>query len=236
MDDEVLGAEPSANHVKAESARGSLRSSNTKTSVVGCTAVSSARPAPGRRKVSFAPAGGLPLVSDAIVVSLPPLVAALLVSSPDHNIPLSTTPSMLKKRFTVADTDATDHMFPERSAFISYHRSAKSWVRLGNNSFAPILGKGTIIIFLDGKVVMIRNALHVPGLHAPLYSLRAHAKQPGCGFIDDDDLGEVFVYFPTFCLQADTHRDCHLSYAPLGTSEFSKLYCIVLHWHKRSSG
>ena len=145
-------------------------------------------------------------------------MAALLVSPSDHAIPLSATPSILKKRLTIADTGATDHMFPERSSFISYHRSAKSRVRLGNNSFAPILGEGTAIVSLNGKTVMVRDALHVPGLHSPLYSLRAHAKQPGCGFIGDDDLGGVFVYFPTFCLQADTTRDCHLSYAPLGTT------------------
>ena len=128
---------------------------------------------------------------------------------------------MLKKRLTVTDTGATNHMFPERSAIIFYHRSAKPRVCLGNNSFAPILGEGTAIISLNRKVVMVRNALHVPGLHSPLYSLCAHAKQPGCGFIGDDNLGGVFVHFRTFCLQADTHRDCHLSdlfCVPLGTS------------------
>ena len=92
---------------------------------------------------------------------------------------------------TVADTGATDHVFPERSAFISFHRSAKSRICLGNNSFAPILGKSIAIISLNGKAVMVRSALHVTGLHSPLYSLRAHAKQPECGFIGDDDPGGV---------------------------------------------
>ena len=70
MDDEVLGAEPSANHVRAESATGLLCSSNTKTSVVGHSAVSSARPTPRQRKVSFALEGGLPSASDATVVHI----------------------------------------------------------------------------------------------------------------------------------------------------------------------
>ena len=96
LDDEVLGEEPSASHVRVEEvATGLLRSSNAKPSVVGYSAVSSVRPTPGRRQVSFAPADGLPSASDASVVSLPSPVAALLASPPDHAIPLSATPLTL---------------------------------------------------------------------------------------------------------------------------------------------
>ena len=65
----------------------------------------------------------------------------------------------------MANTGATDHMFPDRSAFISYRKSAKSCVHLGNISHTPILGEGTAIVALNGKAVLVRNALYVPGLH-----------------------------------------------------------------------
>ena len=125
-------------------------------------------------------------------------------------------PRSLKKTLTIADTGATDHMFPDRSAFISYHKSSHIRVRLGNNTFTPVLGTGTAIISLNGKRVLVRNALHVPGLRCPLYSLRAHVKQKGCGFIGAETLGGVFVYFPDFILEVDTSKDCTLSYSPVG--------------------
>jgi hypothetical protein len=59
--------------------------------------------------------------------------------------------------------------------------------------------------------------LHVPGLVVPLYSLRAHIKQRGCGFIGTSDVG-ILVYFPTFVLSVDTSKDCHLAYELLGRS------------------
>jgi hypothetical protein len=51
----------------------------------------------------------------------------------------------------------------------------------------------------------------------PLYSLRAHFKQPGCGFIGNNDAG-MLVYFPSFVLSADTLSNCTLSYEPFGRS------------------
>ena len=83
----------------------------------------------------------------------------------------------------MADSGATDHMIPDRSAFISYRRVHDLRVRMGNKSYAPVLGKGTAIIALNGKKVLIRDCLHVPDLRNPLYSLRAHQRQRGCGFI-----------------------------------------------------
>ena len=118
-------------------------------------------------------------------------------------------------RVAVADTGATDHMLPDKSAFISYKRISNLQVRMGNNSYLPVLGHGTAIISLNRQRVLVRHTLHVPGLAVPLYSLRAHLKQPGCGFIGTSDSG-MLVYFPSFVLSVDTSSDCHLSYKPLG--------------------
>ena len=91
----------------------------------------------------------------------------------------------------VADTGATDHMCPEHSAFISYHpvpRNTRN-VCMGDKTLAPVLGKGTAIILLNDKMVLVCNVLHVPTLRTPLYSLCKHLTQCGCGFLGDDSLG-----------------------------------------------
>ena len=121
-------------------------------------------------------------------------------------------------RLAVADSGATDHMLLDKSAFISYKSTSQHLkVRMGNNSSIPVIGRGSAIISLNGQRVLVRNALHVPDLAMPLYSLRAHFQQPGCGFLGTNDLG-MLVYFPSFVLSADTSSDCTLSYEPLGRS------------------
>jgi hypothetical protein len=117
----------------------------------------------------------------------------------------------------IADTGATDHMTPHKSAFISYKAIEKLQVRMGNNSYVPVLGRGTAIFSLSGQRILVRNVLHVPGLVVPLYSLCAHLKQCGCGFIGTFEAG-MLVYFPTFVLSANTSTNCHLSYEPLSRS------------------
>jgi hypothetical protein len=88
---------------------------------------------------------------------------------------------------------------------------------MGNNSYAPVLGRGTAIISLNGQCLLICNVLHVLALRVPLYSLWAHLRQPGCGFVGSHDTG-MHVYFPGVVLSVDMSTNCHLSYAPLGKS------------------
>ncbi len=119
--------------------------------------------------------------------------------------------------FTVADSGATHHMFPDKVAFISYKTMTNLQVRMGNNSFLPVLGCGSAVISLNGQKILVQNALHVPGLVVPLYSLRAHCTQRGCGFIGTSDI-RILVYFPTFVLSVDMSKDCHLTFDSLGRS------------------
>jgi hypothetical protein len=108
-------------------------------------------------------------------IYLPKTVLALLqnpmANKPDHKRGGSRTTLL------VADTGATDHMLPDKLAFISYYPVVGRQVCMGNNSFAPILGYGTPIISLNGKKILIRDCLHVPDLWNPLYSLRTHQRQ-----------------------------------------------------------
>ncbi|EJK60060.1 hypothetical protein THAOC_19656 [Thalassiosira oceanica] len=148
-------------------------------------------------------------------IALPKIVAALLANPAKHAIPSSFQPSL---EVAVADSGATDHMVPDRSAFYSYRPVHGLRVRMGNNAFVPVVGRGTAVFSLNGKHVMIRNAMHVPDLGRPLYSLRAHLLQPGCGFIGlsatETSARMMCVYFPTFVLTVDMSMDCHLSYKP----------------------
>ena len=157
-----------------------------------------------RRSTSLASSDTPPSISSALQSLLSRLSTSSI--SPDSY-----------RRLAVADSGATDHMFPDKSAFISYKSTSHLKVRMGNNSHLPVLARGSAIISLNGQRVLVRNALHVPGLAMPLYSLRAHFQQPGCGFLGTNDVG-MLVYFPSFVLSADTSSDCTLSYEPLGRS------------------
>jgi hypothetical protein len=114
-------------------------------------------------------------------ISLPKNVMALLNDPLSHSIKTFSDAHRPRTSLLVADTGATNHMIPDKSAFISCHPCFGRRVRMGNNSFAPILGSGSAIISLNGKKILIRDCLHVPALRNPLYSLRAHQqRQKGC--------------------------------------------------------
>jgi hypothetical protein len=92
-------------------------------------------------------------------------------SNDDIVLPLDLVSSLLRavsptdlNRLVVADTDLTDHMLPDRLAFISYKSVRHLRVRMGNNSYAPVLERGTAIVSLNGQRLLIRNVFHVPVL------------------------------------------------------------------------
>jgi hypothetical protein len=130
----------------------------------------------------------------------------------------------------VANTGATNHMLLDASVFISYKRVMDLSVRMGNKCFVPVLGRGTAVFALNGKRVLVRNTLDVPGLALPLYSLWTHLHQRGCGFIGTFEDG-FHVYFPSFVLSVDMSSDCHLMYeslgkaVPLGTLHYVQMWC-----------
>lgn len=82
-----------------------------------------------------------------------------------------------------ADSGATRHMFPDYKTFLGYHPCRNKTVKLGDPTDLPILGYGTAKFSLSGKVILVPNALHVPGLTDPLYSLRQHCYHGGMWFL-----------------------------------------------------
>eukprot|EP00956_Cyclotella_meneghiniana_P012602 scaffold17913_cov36-Cyclotella_meneghiniana.AAC.1 len=115
-----------------------------------------------------------------------------------------------------ADSGATKHMFPDYRTFLSYHKCTNKTVLLGDSTELPILGYGTAKFSLNGHVILVRNALHVPGLTDPLYSLRQHRFMKGCGFFSHYDSG-AFLLFPDFTIKVDDSVDNLLNFKPIGT-------------------
>jgi hypothetical protein len=153
-------------------------------------------------------------------IVLPPILIKSLLKA------IPTTNGSTLFRLVVADTGATDHMVPDRGTFISYKSVHGLRVRMGNNSFAPVLGRGMAIISLNGQRLLICHVLHVPGLWVPLNSLHAHLCQSGCSFVGSYKTG-MHVYFPGVVLTVDTSSDCHLAYEPLGkTAPLSLLHYV----------
>ncbi len=128
----------------------------------------------------------------------------------------------------VADTGATNHMLPDALAFISYKRVTDLSIRMGNNSFVPVLGWGTAVFSLNRKHVLIWNVLQVPSFAVPLYSLRAHLHQPGCGFLFTFKDG-FHVYFPSFVCLVDMPSVCHLTYKPSEIKQLSAPFIMFNH-------
>jgi hypothetical protein len=152
----------------------------------------------------------LPLPPDNRVISLSRCLHQLI-----QQVSHSSIVVLLSERFAMADTGATDHMLPDKAAFISYKSISNLQVQMGNYSFIPVLGRGTAVISLNSQRVLICNALHVPGLVVPLYSLCVHLTQCGCAFYGAYEAG-MLVCFPMFVLTVNTLSDCNLSYEPLG--------------------
>jgi hypothetical protein len=121
-----------------------------------------------------------------------------------------------------ADSGATDHMFPDRHAFISYHPTPNCFVELGDGTKLRQMGKGSAKIMLNDKVILLRNVLHVPQLQEPLYSLRRHSQMPECGYFSSFDTGSHLL-FPTFVLEIDTSIDNILDFQSIGASHSSGL-------------
>ena len=114
----------------------------------------------------------------------------------------------------IVDSGATDHMWPDHTAFTSYRPLHNNHITIAEDSTKPAMGISSIKISIGGQVVDIRNVLHVPGLCMPLYSLRAHRRMPGCGFLGDNST--FHVYFPTFITDVDDTIDLFIKCTTLG--------------------
>ena len=74
---------------------------------------------------------------------------------------------------------------------------------------------GTAIFSLNGKTILVRNALYVPNLRDPFYSLQKHKAMPGCGTFSFHGLGS-HILFPHFTLSINNSVDSLFSYRSIG--------------------
>jgi hypothetical protein len=82
-------------------------------------------------------------------------------------------------------------------------------------------------------MLAMRPSALVPGLAVPLYSLRTHFTQQGCGLLGTKESG-FLIYFLTFVLSVDTAVDCHLS-APLHTLHYIQPRCSSSTYPSKTS-
>jgi hypothetical protein len=139
---------PHASHATAETTEDTHPPANPPTATTSCRHSTS----------SMDPTG-------VCMVQLPKRVIALLNNPPAHSIAFLSTKLCPCTSLLIADTGATDHMIPNKSAFISYRPVTGCHVRMGSNSFAPILGTGSAVIALNGKSILIRDCLLDIGKH-----------------------------------------------------------------------
>eukprot|EP00956_Cyclotella_meneghiniana_P032302 scaffold88129_cov23-Cyclotella_meneghiniana.AAC.1 len=140
----------------------------------------------------------------------------------DHLQHIKMSQKSADEAYCCADSGATRHMFPDYKTFVSYHPCHNKTVLLGDSTELPILGYGTAKFSLNGHVILVRNALHVPGLTDPLYSLRQHRFMQGCGVFSHHDSG-AFLLFPNFAIKIDDRVDCLLNFKAIGRQSSSKI-------------
>ena len=81
-----------------------------------------------------------------------------------------------------ADSGSSEYRLPDYSTFKTYHRLSNRCATLGDTTRLPIKVIGTVVYILNGRTILTRNALRIPALQGPLYSLRKNRQRPGCGF------------------------------------------------------
>ena len=81
----------------------------------------------------------------------------------------------------------------------------------------PIEGIGNAVYTLNGRTILTRNALHIPALRGPLYSLRKHRQRPGFGVYSSYKDGS-YLFLPDFILQVEDSYENLVSYQSLGAS------------------
>ena len=126
---------------------------------------------------------------------------------------------MYNKKATAccADLGASEKMFPDYSTFKTCHRLTNHYATLVETTKLPIEGIGTVVYTLNGCTILTHNALHIPALQGPLYSLRKHYQRPGCGVYSSYNDGS-YLFFPDFILQVEDSYENLVSYQSLSAS------------------
>ena len=110
------------------------------------------------------------------------------------------TTKNIPSRQIVPDSGATAHMLTEEDDFgDDYKKCRDVFVYMGDGTPVPVQGYGTGRIKMDGKVQVLKKALHVPTLDCSLLSITRHGRSgKGCSFIIEN--GCMHLTFPNFSI------------------------------------
>ena len=108
------------------------------------------------------------------------------------------SPEWHTKETVVPDSGATSDMFRLREHFSDdYQPCENGFVYMGDGSPTPVAGIGTARIKIQGKVIELPNALHIPGLNCNLMSITRHGlRGSGCSYLSAG--GCIHLAFPGF--------------------------------------
>ena len=98
-----------------------------------------------------------------------------------------------------------------------YHCLSNRYATLVDTTRLPTKGIGTAVYTLNGRNILTHNALHIPALRGPIYSLHKHRQISGCGVYSSYKDGS-YLFFPDFILQVEDSYDNIVSYRSLGAS------------------
>ena len=113
-----------------------------------------------------------------------------------------------------ADSGVSEDMLPDCFTFKTYCLPLNSYATLGDTTKIIIEVIGTTIYTLNGKTIITRNAIHVPALCSPLYSLRKYCQIPGWGVYSSYKYGS-YLFFPDLILLVEDSYDNIFSYHPM---------------------
>ena len=77
---------------------------------------------------------------------------------------------------------------------------------VANNVQVPCLGKCTVVFYLNDKLILLDEVLHVPDLKNALFSIGQHCRYKYCSFVADSK--GTFLNFPCFNLRANDANEC----------------------------
>ncbi|PNX88107.1 retrovirus-related Pol polyprotein from transposon TNT 1-94, partial [Trifolium pratense] len=69
------------------------------------------------------------------------------------------------------DSGCSNHMIGQKDWLYNFDSSFKDSVKLGNDTKMPVMGKGNVKLFINGKIHVISNVYYLPGLTTNLLSV-----------------------------------------------------------------
>jgi hypothetical protein len=87
----------------------------------------------------------------------------------------------------VIDSGASRHTVGD-SVGLTGWKPYNARLKIADGSYIEVTGIGDLMVDVDGKRILLKGVWYAPRLKTPLFSVRWHRRQPGCGVSFEDDL------------------------------------------------